>query len=79
MLNFLGMMVGNYIFYVIFSLIFRHKIGFIISSIAAVGSGLTQLFINLDPTFIFAALGAILCIYFIVPIQIRSDKKKKKE
>ena len=77
MARILGGVIGVWLIYALLSLCFKHKAGFIITAILSVFSGMSQILIFGDFFNLIAAIIAIVCIYFIVPIQIRSKKKQE--
>ena len=76
MARILGGVIGVWLIYALLSLCFKHKIGFPITAILSVFSGIVQILVFGDFFNLIAAILAIICIYFIIPLQIRSKKKE---
>ena len=77
MARLLGGVFGVWLIYALLSLCFKHKFGFPIANILSVLSGFSQLLINGDAFNLISAVIAIVCIYFIIPLQIKSEKKEQ--
>lgn len=75
----LGEAIGFLVIYTLLALIFKHKVGFIVTSALCVLLSVSQIGLNGDFSTFFAAVIAVASIYFIVPLQIRSEKKKQWE
>ncbi len=71
----LGGMIAHYLLYALLALIFRHKVGFIISSILSIGSKVLPIVLYGYGNFsnLISPILTILCIFFIFPIRIRND------
>ena len=77
MAQLLGGMVGVWLIYALLSLCFKHKIGLLITAILSVASGFSQIWTAGNFFNLLAAILTIVCIYFIIPLQIRSERKKE--
>ena len=75
MARLLGGVLGVWLIYALLSLCFKHKFGFPIAVILSVLSVFSQLLINGDAFNLISAVIAIVCIYSIIPLQIKSEKK----
>ena len=76
MAGILGGTLGCWLLYALLALIFKHKIALIITFVIGMVGGIAMISVG-DISFIISSLIAIALIYFIVPIQVRSDKKKQ--
>ena len=77
MARILGGLLGVWSIYALFSLCFKHKFGFPIAVILSVLSGFWQLLIYGDASNLISAVIGIVCIYSIIPLQIKSEKKEQ--
>ncbi len=78
MAGILGGTIGCWLLYALLALIFKHKIALIITFVIGVAGGIALISVG-DVSYIISSLIAIALIYFIVPIQVRSAKKKQRK
>ena len=79
MVAMLGEAFGYLIVYALFALVFKHKAGFIITSVLCIGVSISQIRVFDNFSSLLASIIAIAAIYFIVPLQVRSEKKNQWE
>lgn len=72
----LGYIVGVWLIYALLALVFKHKIGLVVSAVLFVFSGIMQAIYGNGISLILSII-AVCIIGFVPPIQVRSERKKE--
>ena len=77
MASILGRAIAVWVIYALLALAFKHKIGWIIASILFIPYGIADISLYGNFLMLISSIIAIFFIYFIVPLQIKSEKKEQ--
>lgn len=72
----LGGAIVFYLIYLVFALIFKHKIGFIISTILALAGGIATTVASGTVFLLLSSIVGALIVYFVKALHIRDANKK---
>lgn len=73
----LGYAIGVWLIYALFALVFKHKIGLVITTVLYVFSGIANVIAENGVSPLISSIIAVCIIGFVPPIQVRSKRKEE--
>ncbi len=73
----LGHTIGVWLIYALLALVFKHKIGLVVSSVLFIFIGIANVISDNGGISLLSSIIALCIIGFVPPIQVRSKRKKE--